>query len=219
MFLEEFELEDFPFDMQEYHLQVRDLARISLSFLNFSSDIPHILSRLSFLSRVSRVLHSSRRCRTARLRTTKASATRSTGRPCLLQPIATATKLRSSPLMLGLIVDLIWGLIVCIYVLREQVLIPVASCPVPFLRRNFSTFNYSNFNMQNEWTLAHGVDGGIRQIDQRFIVDVQPDDGSGETDPKISSHSPPRPLDASPQAIYHRTSELQAFFLTDCLWR
>ena len=48
-----------------------------------------------------------------------------------------------------------------------------------WLSRAKSIFTYSNFNMQNEWTLPHGVEGGIRKIDDRFIVDVTPDDGSG----------------------------------------
>ena len=42
-----------------------------------------------------------------------------------------------------------------------------------------SVFTYSNFNMQNEWTLPHGVEGGIRGIDDRFIIAIKPSDGSG----------------------------------------
>ena len=45
--------------------------------------------------------------------------------------------------------------------------------------REQSIFTYSNFNMQNEWTLPHGVEGGIRKIDDRFIVAIKPSDGSG----------------------------------------
>jgi hypothetical protein len=105
--------------------------------------------------------------------------------------------------------------------------------------------------MQNEWTLPHGVEGGIRKIDDRFIVDVTPDDGSGvrlslslshtlspllascsstyglivtgvcwpitihpqETDPRISSHSPPRPLENYKDGIPYPTLTARVFLI------